>query len=184
MQGLMEIIARNLHVAAEARTKTGEPLVLTSLERAYLTKHRPIEALSLPWLDAVPDGWCCVAEKVIEAGDWPELLTGIGEDQGLAFLQSSALWWRIGIYERVEVPSKSVQRRFAAQGRKPRTGKDVFIPMEAEPGDTFVSRKAEPYPPVSIEVLEALRAIHAILASIIYDTEAASAVEGVYREDT
>lgn len=184
MRGLMEIIVRNLHVAAEARTKTGEPLVLTSLERAYLTKHRPIEALSLPWLDAVPAGWSCVAERLIDVGDWPALLGDVSEKQGLAFHQSSALWWRIGVYEHTEATSKSVQRRFAAQGREPRTGKDVFIPIEAEPGDTFVSRKAEPYPPVSIEVLEALRATHAILASIIYDTEAASAVEGVYREDT
>ena len=97
MKHLMSIVARNLGFVAEARTKTGKPLVLTSLERAYLIRNRPVNALSLPWVDKVPDGWCCVAQKVIKAGDWPALLKHVSEDQGLAFHQSSALWWGISV---------------------------------------------------------------------------------------
>ena len=140
MQDLMSTIKRNLRAVAEARTRTGVPLVLSALERAYLAKHRPIEALSLPWFDKVPDGWCCIAEKLIEAGDWPALLDDVSEKQGLAFHQSSALWWRVGVYERTNP-------------RTPRTGHDAFAPMAhplkgcfklgepfEEPDDIFADR--------------------------------------------
>jgi len=135
MQNLMNSVARNLGFTARERTETGQPLVLTALERAYLISHRPVDGLSLPWVDKVSAGWCCVAEKVIKAGDWPALLEHVSEEQGLAFHQSSALWWRIGVYERTSInPGSSTPT-------KPRTGKDVFKPMDLGIEDTFAERR-------------------------------------------
>ena len=166
MQHLMSIVARSLDFTARERTKTGQPLVLSELERLYLLQHSP-DATYLPWVTSQAayagscKGWRCVRECIVGNADWKLLLKDVPAKAGLAVFQTSALWWRVGVFERTGVDlqpltealtglkAQMVERK--ADGtvgddnppasRRPRTGHDVFRPMDLGTDDTFADRR-------------------------------------------